>query len=249
MNLLKLLLLIFLLFLLHLSPLLAQRVRDLEYIVESDRLNIMYMLDPIPEIHKLGWNYRMEVKVEGKVLGNLKPLAATGDLTGISPNEFQKQILWEVQGDKESLTDGLKVTVNVMDMGGPYYAWKSVLVPGAGLKFVTGRNQIGLLRTFSVYSLLATSICTRLISRGIYRSYLRSDEEFFVSDYYTGADFFHKVSILTCATGLGIWVWDIINTAQKGKKNIKYLNRPLKVNPTASPTGYWGIELRWRLHI
>jgi hypothetical protein len=226
----------------------AQRVRDTEYVIQDNRLNIMYMMDPVPQIHKPGWTYGIEVRVEGKVLGGLKPDAVTGDINRVYPSEFQRQILWEVYGDADRLSDQLKVNVQVMDMGGPRFARKSILVPGAGLKFVTGRNQIGLLRTFSVYALLGTSILTRLGSRRAYTEYMREETAMFVDNHYASANRLHQMSIITGVAGLGLWVWDIFNTAHKGRMNKKYLNRPLKVKPTASPaTGHVGMLLQCNL--
>lgn len=226
----------------------AQRVRDTEYVIQDNRLNIMYMMDPVPQIHKPGWTYGIEVKVEGKVLGSLKPDAVTGDVNRVYPSEFQRQILWEVYEDADRLSDNLKVSVKVMDMGGAKFARKSILVPGAGLKFVTGRNQIGLLRTCGVYALLGTSILSRLASRSAYNEYMTEPIAMFVDNHYRSANRMHQISIVTGVAGLGMWIWDIMNTAHRGRMNTKYLNRPLKVKPSASPTtGHVGLQLQCQL--
>lgn len=236
---------IFFLHICSIISLYAQKIKDVDYKLDEDRINIMYVMDTVPEIHRPGWLYNLDIRVEGKILGNLKPTAVTGDVSQLSPNGFQKMIVWEVGTAKENLTDELKVKVSVVDMGGPRYAWKSVLVPGTGLKYVTGRNQIGLLRTASVYLLLAGGITTRLISRIAYDNYLKTENDIFYENTYPMANLMHQVSIVSMSAGLGIWIWDIVNTAHRGRLNKKYLSRPVKVNPISSLKGQYGVQLNW----
>lgn len=224
----------------------AQFIHDIEYKVDKEKLNILYIMDAVPSIHRFGWKYNLSVKVEGKVLGRINPTGISGDYFNVEPNEFQKMIIWEVDNKDESLTDNLKVTLTLQDMEGPKAALKSLLIPGTGLKFVTGRNQIGLLRTFSVYTLLAGGVLTTLMSRTAYDNYLTSQDEIF-RNTYGEANFMHQASIVCFAAGIGIWTWDILNTAARGRRNLKHLYKPMKVTPLVAMNGTAGMQLNWRI--
>jgi hypothetical protein len=224
----------------------AQFIHDIEYKVDREKLNILYLMDAVPSIHRPGWSYNLSVKVEGKILGRIQSTGISGDYLGVVPNEFQKMITWEVDNKDESLSDNLKVSLTVQDMDGPKAALKSLLIPGTGLKFVTGRNQIGLLRTFSVYTFLAGGIGTSLLSRVLYDNYLNSKDEIFMNSYGE-ANFFHQASIVCFAAGIGIWTWDVLNTAARGRRNLKHLYKPVKVTPLVAMNGTAGMQLNWRI--
>ena len=226
----------------------GQFIHAIEYKVDKEKLTILYLMDPVPDIHKPGWAYNLNVRVEGKVLGRLLPTAISGDYLRVTPNEFQKMIVWEIDSkDDNSLTDNLKVSMTLQDMEGPKAALKSLLIPGTGLKFVTGRNQVGLLRTVSVYTFLAGGIVTRLMSRGLYDNYLNAESGVTYLDTYGEANFLHQVSLLCFASGIGIWAWDVINTSQKGRRNLKHLYKPVKVLPITMLNGGAGLQLNWRM--
>lgn len=226
----------------------AQFIHDIEYKIDKEKLNIVYLMDAVPSIHRPGWAYNVSVKVEGKILGKITSKGISGDFFRVQPNEFPKLIVWEVDNKDESLTDQLKVSLTLEDMDGPKAALKSLLIPGAGLKFVTGRNQIGMLRTFSVYSLLAGGVITRLISRGLYDEYLTNPTDiFFYQDTYASANFFHQASWFCFAAGIGVWTWDIFNTAARGRRNLKHLYKPVKVTPLTYRNGGAGMAMTWRI--
>lgn len=225
----------------------AQFIHDIEYKVDKEKLNILYLMDAVPSIHRFGWKYNLKVKVEGKVLGRISPTGISGDYIQVEPNEFQKMITWEVDQKDESLSDNLKVSLTLQDMEGPKAALKSLLIPGTGLKFVTGRNQVGLLRTFSVYTLLAGGVITTLLSRPLYDNYLNAENDILYTNTYGPANLMHQTSIICFAAGIGIWTWDVLNTAARGRRNLKHLYKPVKVTPLVAYNGTAGLQLNWRI--
>jgi len=165
------------------------------------------------------------------------PKALSGDFgTGVKSGE-KKQIVWDVSKDISELSSSLKpmVILNGQDKrryGGSVNAWYSVIVPGLGDCFVADQSQI----KFKPY--MRTVASWGLIGLGIHAINQRSnplittvrsgaaDPNQTVS--YPGPTEYWAFQIdgeLFLTLGVGVWVYDIIWVAMRGKKNQEYKSR------------------------
>ena len=106
-------------------------------------------------------------------------------------------------------------------IGGPSNTFLSVLVPGLGVKGVSGGSNNGLSRTISSYGFIISSIGCKLWSMSEYEKYHSATDQTSMNHYYENANVLNKTFYVLAATGAIIWLYDIIWVANKGFKNKK----------------------------
>ena len=106
-------------------------------------------------------------------------------------------------------------------LGGPSNALLSVLVPGLGVKNVTGGSKSGIKRTLLTYGCIATGIGFKLYSNSEYNKYHEATSQIEMDRYYSSANSSNKLFYVFTATGIGIWIYDIVWVAKKGFENKK----------------------------
>lgn len=106
-------------------------------------------------------------------------------------------------------------------IGGPSNMFLSVLVPGLGVKNVTGGNKNGLSRTIASYGFILAGVGCKLWSNSEYDKYHSATEQSAMNEHYTSANILNKSFYVLTATGAIIWLYDIIWVANKGFKNKK----------------------------
>jgi hypothetical protein len=105
--------------------------------------------------------------------------------------------------------------------GGPANMFLSVLVPGLGVKPVTGGTKSGLGRTIPTYAFLAVGAGCKLASNSAYKKYHAATDQIEMDKYYKSANTLNQVFYGCVAAGGAIWLYDIIWVAAKGSKNKK----------------------------
>lgn len=110
-------------------------------------------------------------------------------------------------------------------IGGPSNMFLSVLVPGLGVKGVTGGSKSGLSRTLWSYGFIISGVGCKLWSMSEYDKYHSATEQTSMDEYYDNANLLNKSFYVLTATGAVIWLYDIIWVANKGFKNKKEQRR------------------------
>jgi len=106
-------------------------------------------------------------------------------------------------------------------IGGPSNMFLSVLVPGLGVKGVTGGSKSGLNRTLLSYGFILSGVGCKLWSMSEYDNYHSATDQSSIDQYYGSANFLNKSFYVLTATGVAIWIYDIIWVANKGFQNKK----------------------------
>lgn len=106
-------------------------------------------------------------------------------------------------------------------VGGPSNMFLSLLLPGLGVKNVTGGEKNGYERTVITYGLFAVSAGCKLYSVNQYNKYLSATDQYKIDTYFNTANSYNKYFIAAAATGIVVWVYDVIWVANKGFKNRK----------------------------
>ena len=104
-------------------------------------------------------------------------------------------------------------------IGGPSNMFLSVLVPGLGVKEVTGGSKNGLRRTLLSYGFIISGVGCKLWSMSDYDKYHSATDQTFMDEYYNNANLLNKSFYILTATGVIIWLYDIIWVANKGFQN------------------------------
>lgn len=110
-------------------------------------------------------------------------------------------------------------------IGGPSNMFLSVLVPGLGVKGVTGGSESGLTRTLWSYGFIISGVGCKLWSMSEYDKYHSATEQTSMDEYYDNANLLNKSFYVLTATGAVIWIYDIIWVANKGFQNKKEQRR------------------------
>lgn len=110
-------------------------------------------------------------------------------------------------------------------IGGPSNMFLSVLVPGLGVKGVTGGSKSGLSRTLWSYGFIISGVGCKLWSMSEYDKYHSATDQTSMDEYYDNANLLNKSFYVLTATGAVIWLYDIIWVANKGFQNKKEQRR------------------------
>ena len=105
--------------------------------------------------------------------------------------------------------------------GGPGNAFKSLLVPGLGVKAVTGGEKSGLNRTAYTYLFIAAGIGCKIGSDSEYKKYHNATDQESIDKHYESANDLNKAFYGLVAAGALIWTYDILWVTTKGFKNKK----------------------------
>ncbi|WP_047451635.1 hypothetical protein [Alistipes sp. ZOR0009] len=111
--------------------------------------------------------------------------------------------------------------VKVNGKGGPSNALLSVLVPGLGVRNVTGGAKSGLSRTLWTYGLIGAGIGCKLFSNKEYNAYHSATTQTEMDNHYNLANGFNNAFYTCISAGLVIWIYDIVWVANKGAANKK----------------------------
>lgn len=129
---------------------------------------------------------------------------------------------YEVQIIKNSVNSVDFYQKEILDYkgtGGPSNMFLSLLVPGLGVKKVTGGKKSGSKRTLYTYGLLASGICCKLLSNSQYDKYHDATTLMDMDNYYNRANNFNKGFVLLTGAGVALWIYDIVWVANKGFSN------------------------------
>lgn len=124
--------------------------------------------------------------------------------------------------------------VEYKGIGGPSNMFLSLLVPGLGVKNVTGGSQTGWSRTLWSYGLIASGVGCKLYSNSQYDKYHEATNQTDMDTYYENSNLYNKAFYCLTAAGVAVWVYDIIWVADKGFKN-KKAQRNYKMGLTYNP--------------
>ena len=105
--------------------------------------------------------------------------------------------------------------------GGPANMFLSLLVPGLGDKYVSGKS--GANRTLATYGLIAGGLACKYFSDYQYKNYHNASMQSEMDSYYKSANQYNKLYYLLAASGIIYWIYDIIWVADKGFKNKRKL--------------------------
>ena len=109
--------------------------------------------------------------------------------------------------------------IDYKGIGGPSNMFKSILVPGWGVRAVTGGEKSGLPRTILTYGLLTSALVFQTMSVLDYQNYLNATSQDEITKYYTSANSNNSTSYYLAAAGLAVWIYDIVWVAKKGFDN------------------------------
>lgn len=103
--------------------------------------------------------------------------------------------------------------------GGPSNAFKSIIVPGLGVKPVTGGQKNGIGRTVFAYGLLGAGIGCKIYSNTQYDHYQKATEQSEIDKYYKTAKNANYAFYGFAVAAGAMWIYDIVWVASKGLKN------------------------------
>jgi hypothetical protein len=101
--------------------------------------------------------------------------------------------------------------------GGPANMFLSLLVPGLGDKYVSGKS--GTRRTLTTYGLIAGGLACKFFSEHQYENYHNATMQSEMDSYYQSANKYNKLYYVLTASGIIYWIYDIIWVASEGFKN------------------------------
>lgn len=111
--------------------------------------------------------------------------------------------------------------IKVKGTGGPSNAFLSLLVPGLGLKNVSGGKTSGLSTALWTYGLIGTGIGCKALSNKEYKAYHLSTEQAERDEHYDSAKYYESLFYISVGAGVLIWIGDIIIVASRGIENQK----------------------------
>ncbi|NOQ26670.1 MAG: PEGA domain-containing protein [Bacteroidales bacterium] len=126
----------------------------------------------------------------------------------------------EIKNKKTSEQSSIKTPKN-RNNGGPANMFLSVLIPGLGDKNVSGIS--GAKRTLYTYGLIAGGFACKLLSNIEYKNYNDATLQSDMDKYYESANTYNKLYYILEASGVIVWIYDIVWVANKGFKNKKNL--------------------------
>lgn len=111
--------------------------------------------------------------------------------------------------------------VNYKIIGGPSNAFLSLLVPGLGVKNVTGGSENGYKRTLWAYGLIASGFGCKYLSNMEYDLYHDATDQTSMDEHYENANFYHHSYYVLVGAGALVWLYDVVWVANKGFQNRK----------------------------
>ncbi len=111
--------------------------------------------------------------------------------------------------------------VNYKTIGGPSNAFLSLLVPGLGVKNVTGGSENGYKRTLWAYGLIASGFGCKYLSNMEYDLYHDATDQTSMDEHYENANFYHHSYYVLVGAGALVWLYDVVWVANKGFQNRK----------------------------
>ena len=111
--------------------------------------------------------------------------------------------------------------IKYKNIGGPSNMFLSILVPGLGVKNVTGGSQSGLSRTLWTYGLIASGIGCKAYSINEYDKYHKATTQTDMDTHYDNANSYNYVFYALTGAGVVYWIYDIVWVANKGFQNVK----------------------------
>lgn len=132
-------------------------------------------------------------------MGNYKVSLNYGSVNG---NDFENNFVADYSG-----------------IGGPVNAFKSLIIPGAGVRSVTGGKKNGIGRAAFTYSLFGAAIGLKILSNNEYDKYLSATDQSVINDHYQNAVNYNKAFYGLLLSGALVWTYDIIWVSAKGFKN------------------------------
>ena len=126
--------------------------------------------------------------------------------------------------------------VKFKGIGGTSNMFLSMLIPGLGVKPVSGGTKSGLSRTIFTYGFIAAGVGCKLYSNSEYDKYHKAITQQLMDSHYQNANTFNKAFYYFSAAGAIVWIYDIIWVAKKGivnqkkqqqfKKNLSFYYEP-----------------------
>lgn len=199
----------------------SQQIENVDFKVEDNFVIVTYDLVNCPS--------RELYDIKLKVIYNnntIVPSSVNGDLKKVHAGK-NKKIEWNVLSDKSELKGKIQVMVEISHTfstkitDGPSNMFLSILVPGLGVKNVTGGTQSGFTRTLGAYGLIVGGVACKLLSDFEYENYHNATLQSDMDTYYESANRFNKVSYVLTAAGIAVWIFDIVWVADQGFKNKK----------------------------
>lgn len=123
--------------------------------------------------------------------------------------------------------------INYKSTGGPSNMFLSMLVPGLGVKAVSGGSISGLPRTILTYGLIGIGVGFKFWSNFQYDKYHNASSQTEMDSYFKKANNFNKAFYYISDAAAIIWLCDIIWVAKKGfenQKNQKKYKETLSLN-------------------
>ncbi len=105
--------------------------------------------------------------------------------------------------------------------GGPSNMFLSLLIPGLGVKPVTGGAERGIASAALTYGLIGAGVGCKIWSNKEYDKYHAATNQTDMDEHYKMADKLNKGFYVLAAAGAAVWVSDIIWVAAKGFGNKK----------------------------
>lgn len=111
--------------------------------------------------------------------------------------------------------------IKVKGTGGPSNAFLSLLVPGLGLKNVSGGKTSGLSTALWTYGLIGAGIGFKAWSNKEYEAYHLSIVQTDIDEHYDMANNLNSLFYVSVGAGILMWIGDIIIVTNRGFKNQK----------------------------
>ncbi len=135
--------------------------------------------------------------------------------------QFEKQVSIMQYESEINVSFDIKKSVSIEKMSGPENVFLSLLVPGLGDWNVTKREKNGIGKMLWSYGLILGGVGCKLYSNNEYKQYHLATEQAAIDAYYTNANYANYAFYGLVASGLVVWVYDIIWVAKRGTQNIK----------------------------
>jgi hypothetical protein len=155
----------------------------------------------------------------------LNPKTVYNDVGAKIFGDGKKEIRWDLDADKISITGNLKAIVSITSskvlVRGPSNALLSAIVPGLGGYFVDKNKTRSIITTVSTVGLMIYGINQKTRATRYYKNYNASSVNADIQNLYSKANNAQNKYFITTRIGAGLWVADIIWVYFKGSRNKK----------------------------
>lgn len=135
--------------------------------------------------------------------------------------QFERNTIVDQYSSETNVRFDIKESINIEKMSGPANLFLSVLVPGLGDWNVTKREHNGVGKMLWSYGLILGGVGCKLFSDSEYKQYHLATDQTEMDTHYTNANYANYAFYGLTATGLAVWVYDVIWVANKGSQNKK----------------------------